>query len=198
MPRVVPEYKEKARARIIEAAMNLINRNGISGSTMDDIARDIGVSKGALYLYFPSKTKLLEAIFDESREDVMRRFEAVVEGGDVAEGIAKVLEDVFSGKFDLSVWHQLAVDSGHDPQLRAMLRKDERVDFAHMRAFLRRLEARGRIPSMADPDLIAEIVLLVLGGTFVQMVTRGNAEENRTRLIRALRHVLRLPRGGAS
>jgi AcrR family transcriptional regulator len=192
MPRVVPEYKEQARARIVDAAVKSIAQHGLLGSTMDAIAADLGVSKGALYLYFPSKTKLLEAIFDRSREDVLRRFEEAVASGDVAERIASVLEDVFSGEFDISVWNQLTLESANDPELRAMLRRDQRMDLDHMRRFLHLLEQRGRIPPMEDPDVTTEIVLLLLSGTFVQIVTRGKPQESRRRLVRALNHVLRI------
>ena len=34
-------------------------RKGFHKATMDDIARETGLSKGALYLYFPSKENLL-------------------------------------------------------------------------------------------------------------------------------------------
>jgi AcrR family transcriptional regulator len=62
MPRVVPEYKEEARARILRAANQLFGEKGYRQATMDDVAKKLGVSKGALYLYFASKEELFEAI----------------------------------------------------------------------------------------------------------------------------------------
>ncbi|MFW9788150.1 MAG: TetR/AcrR family transcriptional regulator, partial [Candidatus Thorarchaeota archaeon] len=55
MPRVVPEYKEKARHRIIEAGASMFTQRGFHGTSMDDIAEVLGVSKGAVYQYFKSK-----------------------------------------------------------------------------------------------------------------------------------------------
>jgi AcrR family transcriptional regulator len=62
MPRVVPEYKEEARTRILTAANQVFGEKGYRQATMDDVAKKLGVSKGALYLYFAGKEELFEAI----------------------------------------------------------------------------------------------------------------------------------------
>src|SRR6266540_2302963 len=62
MPRVVPEYKEEARTRILTAANRVFGERGYRQATMDDVAKKLGVSKGALYLYYASKEELFEAI----------------------------------------------------------------------------------------------------------------------------------------
>jgi AcrR family transcriptional regulator len=62
MPKVVPEYKEEAKSRILEAANKVFSEKGYHEATMDDIAKRLGVSKGAIYLYFASKEDLFEAM----------------------------------------------------------------------------------------------------------------------------------------
>ena len=62
MPRVVAEYKEEARTRILTAANQVFGEKGYRQATMDDVAKKLGVSKGALYLYFASKEELFDAI----------------------------------------------------------------------------------------------------------------------------------------
>jgi AcrR family transcriptional regulator len=64
MPKVVPEYKEAARKRIIEHAKRLFTEQGYYQTRMTDVAESIGVSKGALYQYFDSKDALLIAVLD--------------------------------------------------------------------------------------------------------------------------------------
>ena len=59
MPKVVPEYKEEAKARILETATEMFLKNGFKKTKMTEIARRLGVSKGALYQYFSSKDELL-------------------------------------------------------------------------------------------------------------------------------------------
>lgn len=62
MPKVVPEYKEEAKARIIEAATEMFLEQGYKKTKMTEIARRLGVSKGALYQYFKGKEELLLAV----------------------------------------------------------------------------------------------------------------------------------------
>ncbi|MCK9405370.1 TetR/AcrR family transcriptional regulator [Methanothrix sp.] len=59
MPKVLPEYKEEAKKRIIAAGVEVMCEKGYSQTTMEDIAAHLGVSKGALYLYFKSKEDLI-------------------------------------------------------------------------------------------------------------------------------------------
>jgi len=57
MSRIVP-YKEEARSRILDAAQDAFAERGYDQTTMGDIAQRVGVSKGALYLYFKNKDEL--------------------------------------------------------------------------------------------------------------------------------------------
>ncbi len=47
---------------ILDAALELAATNGISGTTMDDVAERAGVAKGSLYYNFSSKDKLFEQL----------------------------------------------------------------------------------------------------------------------------------------
>ena len=77
MPKVVPEYKEQARMRIIEQALEMFSERGFYRTRMADIAGSLGVSKGAIYQYFESKEQLfVEALrhHGERRAGVVRGF----------------------------------------------------------------------------------------------------------------------------
>jgi len=63
MAKVVPEYKEDAKQRIIQAAMEAIAERGYAQTTIEDVAKKLGVSKGAVYWYFSSKEDLLQEVF---------------------------------------------------------------------------------------------------------------------------------------
>ena len=62
MPRVVPDYKEDAKRRIIEAAMDVMAERGCEQLAIDDVAKKLGVTKGAIYWYFASREALIEAV----------------------------------------------------------------------------------------------------------------------------------------
>lgn len=50
------------RKRIIEGAMQLFTRYGVRSVTMDDVAKEVSVSKKTLYLYFTNKDGLVTAV----------------------------------------------------------------------------------------------------------------------------------------
>jgi AcrR family transcriptional regulator len=64
VPKVVPEYKEKARRSIIESAAQVFAEKGYHKTKMDDIAEKLGVSKGAIYQYFKSKEQIFVEVID--------------------------------------------------------------------------------------------------------------------------------------
>ena len=72
---------EETRQGIIDAAERLFFRNGVDKTSLEQIAAEAGVSRGAIYWYFANKTDLFMAMVDSVPliwEDVIAR--AVVEG----------------------------------------------------------------------------------------------------------------------
>ena len=60
-----PKFRRRAEARpdeVLDAALALFIEKGFAATRVDDIAARAGLSKGAVYLYFPSKEKILEGI----------------------------------------------------------------------------------------------------------------------------------------
>ncbi len=51
--------RDRSREEILEAARDVVLRNGVAATTLEAVAREVGVSKTALYYYFPSKDALL-------------------------------------------------------------------------------------------------------------------------------------------
>ena len=74
--------------RILEAAARLITHYGFDKTTMEDIAREAGVSKGALYLEWSSKDQLFDALLAHEMKrfllDFQARMERDPEGGRIA------------------------------------------------------------------------------------------------------------------
>jgi AcrR family transcriptional regulator len=190
MPKVVPEYKAQARARIISAASAVFRRKGFRAATMDDIAREIGVSKGALYLYFRTKNELLSAIQERSRDFVIAKWEHLIEEGDIAEGIVGPLDAVFAGDVSPGLWHELMAASASDPELRDLLSKDSRGDRRVMQRFLRRLQERGRIPKDRDIGVLTDVVFLLIRGSVAELLADGRGRIARKELVRSLRFAL--------
>ncbi|GAB4385167.1 TetR/AcrR family transcriptional regulator [Albidovulum sp.] len=79
-----PKYRRRAEARpdeILDAALALFTRKGFAQTRVEEIARAAGLSKGAVYLYFPSKEALLEGLVRRAVAPVARRVVAELEAG---------------------------------------------------------------------------------------------------------------------
>lgn len=61
------------RRQIMDGARAEFLKSGFDGTSMNDIARTAGVSKGTLYVYFSSKEHLFEALIREERQQQAER-----------------------------------------------------------------------------------------------------------------------------
>lgn len=71
-----PRWRRRPEERpreILDAALTVLSRHGYSGSRMEDIARSAGVSKGTLYVYFPTKADLVRALVAQAPDELTTR-----------------------------------------------------------------------------------------------------------------------------
>lgn len=60
-----PKFRRRAEARpdeVLDAALDLFGEQGFATTRVEDIAQRAGISKGAVYLYFPSKEAIMEGL----------------------------------------------------------------------------------------------------------------------------------------
>ncbi|WP_430335940.1 TetR/AcrR family transcriptional regulator [Rhodococcus sp. ACT016] len=68
------------RDAVIDAARELFIQHGQSGTSVDAIAKRAGVAKGTVYLYFPSKEHIVDAIETQFNARVLDRVQAAARG----------------------------------------------------------------------------------------------------------------------
>ena len=56
--------KEARPGELLEAALDLFVEKGFAATRSEEVAVRAGVSKGTLFLYFPSKEELLKAVIN--------------------------------------------------------------------------------------------------------------------------------------
>ena len=74
---IVSEFR---RSEIIDAARTVFARRGFAGGIIDEIAKEAGIAKGTIYLYFSSKSEIFKAVFDHDmktlKQSTMDRIDA--------------------------------------------------------------------------------------------------------------------------
>ena len=81
------------RPEFLAAARQLFFERGYSGTTMDQVARQAGFSKRAVYIYFKNKDELFLMVGEEGLVMLREKLEQVdIEGLSVEESIALILD----------------------------------------------------------------------------------------------------------
>ena len=83
------------RARILDAARSLLERDADTAPSMSAVARAAGISRQALYLHFPERSSLLLALVEH-----------VDEREDLQEGLA-VMAAAPDGRHELRAWVEM-------------------------------------------------------------------------------------------
>ena len=84
------ENKEKnTKEKILEEALKLFAQSGYMGTSMNEIASRLGVTKAALYKHYSSKQEILDSIVERMNQmDVKRAKEYEMPDGDMEDVIA--------------------------------------------------------------------------------------------------------------
>ncbi len=93
-PRVAS--RERRRSQILKAAARLFAEKSFHDVTMEEVAHEVGVAKGTLYIYFESKEKLYLGILENAFEELVDLIENEIAKDDPApEKLAKVLKLIY-------------------------------------------------------------------------------------------------------
>lgn len=183
MPKVSAEHRAQRREQITSAALRCVARDGFHRTTMADIVGESGLSAGAVYGYFASKTEIIHALVESSMGRVAAEVEAEVSAHDL--GVADTVEQLVrgltsmatTGETDLTV---IAVQAWgeaiRDPEARAIILPR----LLQIRGFLakgaRHDIAAGHLPSHSDPDLVAKVCLSLMPGFILQRALLGDVD----------------------
>jgi TetR/AcrR family transcriptional regulator, cholesterol catabolism regulator len=69
--------EEQTRERILGVAAEWFGTHGYAATSIRDIAREVGVTVGAIYVHFPSKDRLLVAVYEEGVRRIGEAVDAV-------------------------------------------------------------------------------------------------------------------------
>lgn len=136
------EAKLRTRQKVLDAARRLFGERGYDEATIRDIAREAGMSTGAVFANFTDKTDLFEAVFEEDAETLAEAMrEAAAAPGDVAVRLSAL----FGAGYDLSF--------ANLPMVRAVV----------VRSWLQSPEAESRM-RVQNRGLVAIVVEVIRDG----------------------------------
>jgi AcrR family transcriptional regulator len=90
--------RDRSREEILDAAREVVLEKGVAGTTLAAVARAAGMSKTALYYYFPSKDALLfELTFQIHQARAQEVHDAVAETGSAPEALGALIDTLVKG-----------------------------------------------------------------------------------------------------
>jgi AcrR family transcriptional regulator len=181
MPRVSAQHEQAVRDRIVRAAIEVFAEHGFHRATMQDIVRKSGLSVGAIYTYFKSKSELILAgcdlITDQELGELRERLAAVT---DFRERVATALgfffdqfEEQRSGTSVLMTLAWAEVDT--DPAIREMVRRRRREIVGPTALLLQEGVVRGELPPWLDVESVAHAFAALLDGLTIEAIEDGPA-----------------------
>lgn len=181
MPKVVPEYKEKARARIIEHALKAFSEHGYYRTRMADIAGDLGVSKGAIYQYFESKEQLFIEAIKHHGERRARAVRGFLDSGS--------LRSISTGEFfdemlelrlsSIPLGVDLLRETDRNKALRKMLIEVEEGWGRGLVELIDEMKSKGEIRADIDSSSLSRGILALRDGLYSHLIM--GAERNEVR-----------------
>ena len=175
-PRLTPKGAE-TRARIVDAAAQLIFQQGVASTTIEEVRDSAHVSSSQLYHYFEDKPALVRAVIERQAE--------------MAIGTQEQFD--LSSLEGLREWRDFVVDSNRlrdgrggcpvgslgsalaetEPEARAVVAASFKRWEASIMAGLLRMQALGRLAPESDPRQLALSVLAALeGGLLLAQIQR--------------------------
>ena len=111
---------EQRRADLLEAGKELFLSQGITGTSLEDITKRAGTSKGLFYVYFRSKDELLLALQDQFSAELAERIAAATDAIEdwpaKLDACVQAIYDSYTGRHDL---HEVLFPrGGHVPASR--------------------------------------------------------------------------------
>jgi AcrR family transcriptional regulator len=165
----------RAHGDVIDAAMELIARRGIDGTSMDAIAEASGVSKATIYRHWPDKDALCLEVLVHLHGDIRTH---TASSGDVRAEIIAVLDNrpvPQHSELQIRIMPHLVAYAARNPVFARAWR--ERV-FEPPRAQLSRLLERAVSEGRLSPGLDTNLAIALLLGPMMygQMLARIRSE----------------------
>lgn len=161
---------EQTRARLIDAAITRFAASGLE-SGFDLIAADAGVTKGALYHHFGSKSGLVEAVY---RESIQRHAAKVIAASSAGTGRERLLglvsssvELYSSGSPFYRLLGQLHEAASRLPELHAIAERSQRNQLDYFTRAVVLGQRDGTVRADLDPEALALVVRAAVLGLLV-------------------------------
>lgn len=170
-------YKKSAisASQIVAAATRVIARKGYARTSLNDIAREAGMSKGAVHYHFPTKEALVSKVLETACDAVAERTKDAWQrgGDDPFEALRASVRELWAVRTtrsdEVAVVADLLAQALHDESLRPQLAGYYRFASAQTTQHLVTVLASFGLRPKVSAELIPRLLLGLLDGLVMQV-----------------------------
>jgi AcrR family transcriptional regulator len=188
------EQYEHTRRRLLDVGRRLFAEHGFTGTGTEEVVRQAGVTRGALYYHFRDKRDLFRAVVEDLQQETLARTQqAAARPGDPWDGLRAGLHAFLDACMEPAVQRIVLIDAPSVLGWAAWRELDTRYGFGLLRDVLQALIAAGLLePQPVEP--LAHMLLgalseagLVIAGADDADAARRAVGDSLDRLLRGLR-----------
>ena len=174
------ELVETTRRRLLESARRVFLRRGYAATSLDMIAREAGLTKGAVYSRFKSKADMFLALLEERIAGRIADMEAAAAAEHGAVGLGERLSRQWDDRMPAELdWMRVGIEFRlHAARIPALNRRYAALHgrLRHALAAVIEREAREEGQPLPIPaDDVARAAMALLTGTVLERCADGNA-----------------------
>lgn len=163
--------ESQTRKNLIDCSKKLFLQFGYSKVTMDEIAREMGISKKTIYQLFPSKVKLVEEVILDMKAHIVSGVKRIANDSqtDTLDKLRQVF--VFTAAQFAQITPFVVEDlSRNVPQLWNLLKEVKyELAFKNIRSLIQEAQKSGHIKA----DVEVELLLFFYSACFQHVMDRG-------------------------
>jgi TetR/AcrR family transcriptional regulator, transcriptional repressor for nem operon len=182
---------QSTRARIVQAAAELVAEKGAAAMSLDDVGARAHASRSQLYHYFDDRDDLIRVVVDATTNSVLLAQDELLDHLDTWAGIDRwfralvALQQQREARGGCPIGSLVGQLAERDPLARVALADGFERWEAHLRDGLERMQARGRLSVTADPASLATATMALLQGGLLLTQVRRDPKQLRTALAAA-------------
>jgi AcrR family transcriptional regulator len=183
------------RARILQAAADLMHVKGVGVTTLDDVRSASGTSKSQLYRYFPDKDALVREVIDLQASQLLARQRQQLQRLNSIRGLERWRDALVqrnalrNGAYGCPLGSLASQVADQNDDQRTALAEHFQTWESLLAAGLTLMRESGVLRPEADPDRLATGLVAALQGGHILAQTARDAAPMRIALDMAIDHV---------
>lgn len=190
LSKMLPEYREEAKKRIVEAGLEVMYEKGYCKTTMEDIACRLDVSKPALYRYFKNKDELVI----ESANYLQTQYRGIktARSTDICpvDEWIEIFDQIMSPDTKIhALYFEILGMTAHKSEVQKKSIEGMKHGIDQPAHEIAEQQQKGLIPADTDPRTLAITIVSLFNGMRVLILLGVAWEEVRSRWIEILRNL---------